>query len=446
MVSRLTVIALAFSLLAAPAYAAQARKKAPEPPPPPPQFHVDVATRSAALTRLALGFPEISEIGYVSDGLLCRKTAPLYARNAFGDVPKDDYAKVFAAEAAAAGYKIPTTLTDLFVPGDGSGPELQIGATIVSLSEKGCPGTEIVRSFLTIEAVVKVEWQVFDPLEKKLIFRTTNEASTKFRRDLLAQSQMGSTYAAMAPEAARAAFQQAAKAILADPNFVAALRDPRGGAPAQSQAGELFPEAQNAAPAAVPPVQIIRLPQSTKPFKDHVVQLRDQVVTVVTPGGQGSGFYIADGLLLTNHHVIAGYSRVRLRFYGGREVDGELVSSNAKRDVALIKTAGAGVKGLPLRMDLPELTATVFVIGTPARDRNEGSVISGIVSAFREEKDGPFIQSDVAVTHGNSGGPMFDDMGNVVGLVDKGDTDAPAVNLFIPIGDALKVLDIKFAP
>jgi serine protease Do len=294
--------------------------------------------------------------------------------------------------------------------------------------------------------VMKVEWQLFDPLEKKLLFRGMSEGIVDVSRIVARDEGITAHYVQMLPEAARNAFQQAAKAIVADPNFVAAARDPKGGAPAQSPTNELFPEAQNAAPPAPPPLQIIRLPLSTKPFKDQVVQLRDQVVTVLTPGGQGSGFYVADGMLLTNHHVIAGYSRVRLRFYGGREIEGEVVSSNAKRDIALIKTAGAGVAGLPLRLEPPQLAATVFVIGTPARDRNEGSVISGIISAFRDEKDGPFIQSDVAVTHGNSGGPMFDDTGNVIGLVDKGDRDAAAVNRFIPIADALKVLDIKFAP
>ncbi|MBX7200555.1 MAG: S1C family serine protease [Rhodospirillaceae bacterium] len=81
----------------------------------------------------------------------------------------------------------------------------------------------------------------------------------------------------------------------------------------------------------------------------------------------------------------------------------------------------------------------MFVIGTPARTSNEGSVISGFVSAFRAEKQGSFIQSNVPVTHDNSGGPMFDDQGNVIGLTDLGDRDAAAINRFIPIADALSV-------
>lgn len=354
----------------------------------------------------------------------------------------EDYTKGFTAEAMAAGYKPAAGQTELFASSESARSELMVGAAILALKELGCRRDQGGGS-IEIDATIKVEWQVFDPLEKKILFRKTNEATAKLLRDG-AYEALTATYALSLPEAALKAFREAARGLVADPDFVAAVRDPKGGAPADP--GALFPEAQNPAPAAAPPVQIVRLPLSTKPFKDQAVQLRDQVVTVLTPGGQGSGFYIADGMVFTNHHVIAGYSRVRLRFYGGREIDGEVVSSNARRDIALVKTAGAGVTGLPLRLEPPQLAATVFVIGTPARDKNEGSVISGIISAFRDEKDGSFIQSDVAVTHGNSGGPMFDDTGNVIGLVDKGDRDAAAVNLFIPIADALKVLDIKFAP
>lgn len=446
MTGRVIGIALAISLLAAPAYAAQARKKAPEPPPPPPpQFRVDVATRTMALARLEVGFPAtstIGEAGYSSLG--CADTRPIYATNAFGVVSKDDYAKVFAGEARAASYKEASSQTDLFASGDSSKPELQVGAAIVSLSEKACPSFDFLGYRPKVQATMRIEWQVFDPLEKKLLFRATNEGSANVSGRVVPYEEIGRSYTLMVPDAARDAFQQAAKAILADPNFVAAVRDPKGGTPTEANA--LFPEAQNASPPAALPVQIIRLTPSMKPFKDQVAQLREQVVTVDNGAGTGSGFYVADGLLLTNHHVIAGSERVKIRFFGGRQIDGQVIASNAKRDVALIKTDGAGVAGLPLRLENPELTSQVFVIGSPLGEKHEGSITSGIVSAFRDEASGPFIQSDVSVDHGNSGGPMFDAQGNVIGLVDLGLGGRATVNLFIPIGDALKVLDIRFAP
>ncbi|MBY0511727.1 MAG: serine protease, partial [Rhodospirillaceae bacterium] len=237
-------------------------------------------------------------------------------------------------------------------------------------------------------------------------------------------------------EGTRAAFKDAAKTILADPNFVAAVTDRRGA-----------PVASQVAPAAPTTVQVAHLPLSKVPFRQQVNDLRKQVITIVTPSGGGSGFYIADGLVLTNEHVIGGFKDVKVKFMGGREVAGQVIASDARRDVALVQTEHVGVPGLPLRTEQPEIASPTFVIGSPLDPKYEGSVISGIVSGFRDHRYGPMIQSDVNVTHGNSGGPMFDEHGNVIGLVDIGipgqDGQATAINLFIPIADALAKLNIQ---
>ncbi|MHB1206000.1 MAG: S1C family serine protease [Rhodospirillaceae bacterium] len=435
MIRAISSTALAMLMLAAvPANAAQARKKA-EPPPPPPQFHVDVATRTVSLQKVVLSIPAGSSVGEAYFGNLPSCSSPtktILTDDAFRGIGPKDLALVFAREATAAGYRAPGNQSNLFNTEDAAAPEVVLGAALTDLKEKGCKN---LLNATTLEATLKVEWQVFDPLEKKLLFRVTNEGVSKVKLD----DALGLTFGNLPMTGAQEAFRQAAKALLADPNFVAAVRDSNGGPAADP--GVLFPEAS--APSTRR--EIVRLKASIAPFKDQVAALRDQVVTVETAGGSGSGFYIADGLLLTNHHVIAGTPRVRIRFLGGREIPGEVVTSNAKRDVALIKTESAGVIGLPVRLEKPDLTSQVFVIGSPLGEKNEGSVSAGIVSAFREEKDGPFIQSDVGVTHGNSGGPMFDDKGNVIAMVVKG-VEGTAVNRFIPIGDALRVLEIQFKP
>ncbi len=141
---------------------------------------------------------------------------------------------------------------------------------------------------------------------------------------------------------------------------------------------------------------------------------------------------------------------MKIKFFGGREIAGRVVSSHARRDIALLQTESQPVSGLPLRLEPPPETSPVYVIGSPLGQEHEGSISAGIVSGFREIDLGPMIQSDVGVTFGNSGGPMFDDKGNVIALVDIGIPDdnrnPTQVNLFIPIADALKVLQIAFAP
>ena len=432
-----SVLVATLMLVSVPAVAAQARKKA-EPPPPPPQFHVEVATRTMALEKVGLSIPASTQIGQVGIDGLCISKAPVYVSDAFRGVPWQDLAKVFAAEAVAAGYKTATSQTDLFASGDSSRPELIVGAAILGIAETGCESTQIIRDFVNIEATIKVEWQIFDPLEKKLLFRGANEGFAKVRKETDDLNVMRN-YALAAADGTREAFQQAAKAILADANFVAAVRDPNGGPAADP--GALFPEAENKPSQS----QIVRLPLSAVAFKEQTSRLREQVVTVRAADGHGSGFYIADGLLLTNHHVAGRGTKVRIKFLSGREIAGEAIASDAKRDVALIKTESVGVPGLPLRLENPDLTSQVFVSGSPLDEKNEGSITSGIVSAIRMEKQGPFIQSDVGVTHGNSGGPMFDDKGNVIGMTDLG-TESTAISLFIPIADALRALEIGFKP
>ena len=173
------------------------------------------------------------------------------------------------------------------------------------------------------------------------------------------------------------------------------------------------------------------------------------MVTVRTPSSTGSAFYISDTLLLTNEHVVSGFNDVRVRFLGGREIAAQVLATDARRDVALLKTESAGVSGLALRLDNPELSSPVFVIGSPMGAEQEGSITAGVVSAFRDSDEGPLIQSDAGITGGNSGGPLFDDKGNVIGIsvmikVNQGLTTP--INLFIPISGALQKLGLERAP
>ena len=169
-------------------------------------------------------------------------------------------------------------------------------------------------------------------------------------------------------------------------------------------------------------------------------------MTVFAGDGHGSGFFVDDGYLLTNQHVVSGAKFVKVRTVTGREVLGEVLVTNATRDIALVKTESVGLTGLPLRMDDPALSSQVFVIGTPLDPDLQSTVSSGIVSAFRSENDGGYIQSDVNVQPGNSGGPMFDENGNVIGITVSGRMDfgvPRGVNMFIPIADRIKALGVS---
>ena len=137
-------------------------------------------------------------------------------------------------------------------------------------------------------------------------------------------------------------------------------------------------------------------------------------------GSVGSGFVIRpDGYILTNAHVVDGADAVRVRLTNKREYAAKVIGADPYTDVALLKIDASGLQtvhaGDPARMEPGEWVAA---IGSPFGFDN--SVTVGVVSAKgRLLPNGsyvPFIQTDVAVNPGNSGGPLFDIRGNVIGI------------------------------
>jgi S1-C subfamily serine protease len=127
---------------------------------------------------------------------------------------------------------------------------------------------------------------------------------------------------------------------------------------------------------------------------------------------------------------------------------GEVLRSHKARDVALVKVNESSMEALPLQLDLPNVAAEVYAIGTPYEESLSTTISKGIVSAYRTQNDLKVLQSDAAIHGGNSGGPMVDRFGNVVAVSVSGITDSvnklgTGLNFFIPIADALKFLAVE---
>ncbi len=146
------------------------------------------------------------------------------------------------------------------------------------------------------------------------------------------------------------------------------------------------------------------------------------VVGVEHRRGQGSGVVLApDGYVLTNAHVAAGGGPLRIRTSGSRDVRAEVVGADARTDVAVVR---ADVRDLPpLRLSERRLRVgeIVLAIGNPLGF--ERSVTAGVVSALHRNLAAPrgevlegLVQTDAAVNPGNSGGPLLDARGEVVGV------------------------------
>jgi serine protease Do len=136
--------------------------------------------------------------------------------------------------------------------------------------------------------------------------------------------------------------------------------------------------------------------------------------------GEGSGFIVsADGVILTNAHVVDGAERVTVKLTDRREFEARVLGVDGKSDVAVLKIEAADLPVVKIG-DPSSLEVGEWVVAIGAPFGFENSVTAGIVSAKGRTlpDDGyvPFIQSDVAVNPGNSGGPLFNLRGEVVGI------------------------------
>ena len=136
--------------------------------------------------------------------------------------------------------------------------------------------------------------------------------------------------------------------------------------------------------------------------------------------GAGSGFVIEeDGYIMTNHHVIDGADQIIVRLADRREFEAELVGSDPLSDIALLKIDADGLPTLKLGHS-DELRPGEWVVAIGSPFNFEQSVTAGIVSAkgrsTNQQQYVPFIQTDVAINRGNSGGPLLNMDGEVVGI------------------------------
>jgi serine protease Do len=135
--------------------------------------------------------------------------------------------------------------------------------------------------------------------------------------------------------------------------------------------------------------------------------------------GIGSGFIVSpDGYILTNAHVVADASEVTVKLTDRREFVAKVIGVDKRSDVALIKIAAAGLPSVHLG-DSSKLRPGQWVIAIGSPFGFENSVTAGVVSATARPLDEnyvPFIQTDAAVNPGNSGGPLFNVDGQVIGI------------------------------
>ena len=180
---------------------------------------------------------------------------------------------------------------------------------------------------------------------------------------------------------------------------------------------------------------------------DMIARVNESCVTIITDGGHGSGFVISnEGLVLTASHVVQGVNKISIRFSSNIKLNANVLASDNRNDVALLKIEGSGFPALPISLESdPKIGQDVMTIGTPAEVDLGQSVSKGIVSGKRRAKGRVYTQLDMAVSLGNSGGPLINSRGQVIGVVQSKiiEEGVEGIGFAVPIDRALKVLNLS---
>lgn len=341
-------------------------------------------------------------------------------RDARSESDTTSFERIFDEELQAAGFK---------TAGGGSlfeqstATDLQVGVLIDDIKGRFCRDCPNIFQRDKISAVVTMNarWEVYSSLRSEVVMRLTTSTGATWRKRV-----DGNATLVMFD-----AFRENVRTLLASDAFRQAV---------QASPASLTPK------PALAPISYAAGPVA----KRTLANAAPSVAAIFAGDGMGTGFLISkEGYLLTNNHVVSGAKYVKVRWPDGAETVGEVIRSDRRRDIALVKADAGQRQPLALRVASAALGDTVYAIGTPLDAKFQGSVTKGIVSANRTYEGLPYIQSDVTVNHGNSGGPLLDESGAVIGVTVSGIEIAGAptgINLFIPIADALKALALTPAP
>lgn len=186
-----------------------------------------------------------------------------------------------------------------------------------------------------------------------------------------------------------------------------------------------------------------------KGITENIDGINRSIVTVRSTAGHGSGFFVSgDGLVLTNAHVVGASDKAMVLLSVGIELNAVVVRKNKIADTALLKVSLSKSSSLPISFKKVAPLDEVYTVGAPLHEELHGSISKGVVSARRMDKSSKinYIQSDVAVQPGSSGGALLNSDGNLVGMTVSGYVHngvAADANLFIPIDHALDSLGMK---
>lgn len=373
-------------------------------------------------TKVVVKLKRGEHVGAMQVGLICVPQGDLNWKGGRITVDSDEFTEAFKEELEKYSFKTVGDTNALFEDPSTWKSEILVAGLIKELKANVCYPMAGFGNFNSSkgEAFIKVDWQIYSKLDRAVVHTVTTEGSSKLKES----TSGGDTIAVLN------AFAQASRNLLADNKF----RD------LVSRGGETIKETSFKSGES-----IVISTKSSQALGNTPAQWPSAVVTVFAGRGHGSGFIISENLILTNHHVVGESNSVTVKFDSGLEVVGKVVASNSGRDVAVVKVDAKLPKHFKVSRNSPSVGSEVYAIGSPLDEKFASTMTKGIISGYREENNKTLIQSDVSIRPGNSGGPLVDKSGHVVGIAVSGiiiNQASQSINFFIPIDDALKTLGI----
>ncbi len=368
--------------------------------------------------------------------------------------------KAFYQTMASLGYDVTGSEEFLFeeeADDDLLRTEFKVGAKITNARMDACyQDRNMLKSIFSRnygdkgKLYLEVEWSIYDSLRKTTVYKVTTEGYVNRKR---------ANYDGLALMF-NDAFAMATHNLAADTAFhdlmVNGKRPPRE----QWQEKKKDHTESRRKFDAKEDVVIANPPPSQKPIAQNMEQARKIAVMVEGGAGHGSGFFITkQGHILTNSHVVGEALRVRVVSADKEEkMIAEVLRRDPVRDVALLKLeeipSDLKIPTVPVQTTWPSVGSEAYAIGAPMNTRYQDTVTRGIISAHRRNYSmmgvkQNFLQADIEIHGGNSGGPLLDQYGNLAGLSVAGYTaesnTGVGLNFFVPVDEALKTLNITLS-
>lgn len=362
------------------------------------------------------------KVGILQTGFFCGNTQDIKLTSAAANLAMRDIGRTVRRELDAAGYAKPPVNDSAFqVPNAApASSDYEIGLTLRDMQMNICESGNKAEGGVWLQ----LRWELFSPREQKVVYSLVTEGS--------AQTAAGEHIPAA--ELAQRAQTVAVRNLLADPAFAqAALKAPEAGA---------TPVIASGSDASL--LHIAHRAVAGQNINDRVPQLQSAVVTLASGVGTGSGFYIdAQGYLLTNYHVVGDAKFIKVKLPSGRELVGEVLRSDRARDVALVKTESVALAPIDINLEAARTGDDVYALGSPLGETFAATLTRGVLSGVRTVDQQRWLQSDVRILPGSSGGPLLGRDGAAVGMTSRGiGAGMAGINLFIPIKEALDVLKV----